>query len=120
MEREIAPESLGFYVPSMLLQPLVENSLKHGLREMVRGGFIRIRTALRNSRVLITVEDNGAGIPPERLDRVMELGIGLSNLDERLRAVYGKDYRFTVENRTEGGTKATLLLPPLTPQGGMS
>ncbi|MFQ6111148.1 MAG: sensor histidine kinase [Nitrospinota bacterium] len=117
VEKEIDPESLSCYVPSMLLQPLVENSLKHGLGGVVRGGFIRIKTAFENGRVLITVEDNGAGIPPERLERVMELGIGLSNLDERLKAVYGKDYRFTVENRPEGGTRATLLLLTLTPEG---
>ncbi len=117
VEKEIDPESLGFYVPSMLLQPLVENSLKHGLGGMVRGGFIRIKSVLKDGKVLITVEDNGAGISPERLERVMDLGIGLSNLDERLRAVYGADYRFTVENRPEGGTRATLLLPPLTPEG---
>ena len=71
----------------MLLQPIVENSLKHGLSAKLEGGEITIRTAMRDGRLVIEVEDNGVGIPEERMPQVYEDGIGISNVHERLRAL---------------------------------
>ena len=66
-ERDVAEDTLDMLVPSMLLQPLVENSIKHGLRSKVEGGTIRIRTYRTGSKLHLLVEDDGVGIPEEKL-----------------------------------------------------
>src|SRR3954469_17306273 len=77
--KQISPDTLNVIVPSMLLQPLVENSIKHGLSRKVGGGQITIRTALREGRALIEVADDGLGMTEERLEHALGGGIGLSN-----------------------------------------
>ena len=89
VEKQIAADTLDVIVPSMLLQPLVENSIKHGLSRKVGGGRITIKTALRNGRTLIEVVDDGLGMSEERLEQAFGGGIGLSNVNERLRTIYG-------------------------------
>src|SRR4051794_25828504 len=87
--KQISPDTLNVIVPSMLLQPLVENSIKHGLSPKVGGGRIAIRAARREHRVVIEVVDDGLGMTDERLRQAFEGGIGLSNVNERLRTIYG-------------------------------
>ena len=81
--------SLDVIVPSMILQPLVENSIKHGLSRKVGEGRITIRAAHRAGHVVIEVADNGVGMPSDRLESTAEHGIGLRNVNERLRVIYG-------------------------------
>src|ERR1700681_2584047 len=83
--KEIDEETLEDFVPSMLLQPMVENAIKHGLAPRLEGGQIHLRTRQSNGRLLIEIEDNGMGISPERLAAVYGGGIGISNVHERLR-----------------------------------
>jgi len=82
--KEIGAETLEIFIPSMLLQPVVENSLKHGLAPKVEGGKIHLRTSNRDGRLLIEIQDNGVGISEEKIAPcLMSRGIGLSNVRER-------------------------------------
>ena len=73
-ERDVAEDTLDMLVPSMILQPLVENSIKHGLSSKVEGGTIRIRTRRGGSRLCLTVEDDGVGIPEAKLATLLDHG----------------------------------------------
>ena len=109
--REVDPETLDMLVPSMLLQPIVENSIRHGLSSKVEGGTIRVRSRLAAGRLLITVEDDGIGIPEEKLANLFDLGIGVSNVNERLQVLYGDDYKMWVDSRLGEGTTTGIDLP---------
>jgi len=98
----------------MLLQPIVENALKHGLAAKLEGGTIVIRTVLRDGRLVIEIEDNGMGIPAERLAQVYQDGIGISNVQERLRVLYGGDFRMDISSREGEGTRIRIEMPELT------
>ena len=97
-------DTLEAFVPSMLLQPIVENSIKHGLAAKIEGGQITIRTSLLDGRLVIEVEDNGVGIPEDRMAQVYVDGIGISNVHERLRVLYGADFRMDISSREGAGT----------------
>ncbi len=112
--KEIGPETLDLIVPSMLLQPLVENSIKHGLSRKVGGGRITIRTARRGDRTLIEVQDDGLGMTQERLDEALQGGIGLSNVNERLRTIYGAGCTLRLTSTTGRGTVVSVEIPELT------
>jgi two-component system, LytTR family, sensor kinase len=100
-------------VPSMLLQPIVENSLKHGLAPKLEGGHIYIRTRSEDGRLVIEVEDNGIGIASVRLPQVYADGIGISNVHERLRVLYGDDFRMQISSREGQGTLIRIEVPEL-------
>jgi two-component system, LytTR family, sensor kinase len=115
--KELDPESLDVMVPSMLLQPLVENSIKHGLSSKIDGGSIYLRSRLSNSHLTIEVEDDGVGMgsaqllePPSGLG---EGGIGMANVAERLKVLYGEAARMTIDSRDGTGTLVRLRLPVL-------
>jgi two-component system LytT family sensor kinase len=110
-ERDIDPRTLDMLVPSMLLQPLVENSVKHGLSSKVEGGTIRIETRFLAGRLHILVEDDGVGIPEHKLARMLETGIGVRNVSERLKVLFGSDYRMWVDSKPGIGTKIAIELP---------
>jgi len=111
--REIAEEALEAFVPSMLLQPIVENCLKHGLASKLEGGRIRLRSTNHDGRLNIEIEDNGAGISEEKMPHVYVEGIGLSNVRERLRVLYGTDFRLEIESRSGEGTLIRIDIPEL-------
>ncbi|MBV8569935.1 MAG: histidine kinase, partial [Acidobacteriaceae bacterium] len=111
--KEIEPDTLDCLVPSMILQPIVENSIKHGLSTKVEGGMVRVRTWMDGSRLNICIEDDGVGIEQSRLDTLFESGIGVSNVNERLRVLFGADYRMTVESRPGQGTQTLIEIPEL-------
>jgi two-component system LytT family sensor kinase len=101
----------------MLLQPLVENSIKHGLSSKIDGGSIYLRSKLSDSHVTIEVEDDGVGMgsaqllePPAGFG---EGGIGMANVAERLKVLYGESARMTVDSRNGTGTLVRLRLPIL-------
>ncbi len=112
-EKDVAEDTLDMLVPSMLLQPLVENSIKHGLSSKVEGGTIRIRTRRGGSRVELLVEDDGVGIPEEKLATVLDQGIGVSNVHERLKVLFGNDYRMWIESQPGQGTRVLIEVPEL-------
>jgi two-component system, LytTR family, sensor kinase len=111
--KNVDQNTLDAFVPSMLLQPIIENSLKHGLAAKLAGGQITIRTSLNDGRLVIEVEDNGAGIPEERMPQVYVDGIGISNVHERLRVLYGNDFQLQISSRQGAGTLIHIEVPEL-------
>ena len=111
--KEVDPDTLDSLVPSMLLQPLVENSIRHGLASKVEGGTIRVRSGrLLGSLLQIVVEDDGVGIPEARLARMFEQGgIGVNNVNERLKVLYGDSYRMWIDSRPGEGTSTGIEIP---------
>jgi two-component system LytT family sensor kinase len=114
VDKQISSDTLDVIVPSMLLQPLVENSIKHGLSRKVGGGRITIRTLLRGGRAVIEVIDDGIGMTEERLERPFAGGIGLSNVNERLRTIYGVGCELKLSSSAGRGTCASVEIPLLT------
>ena len=111
--KHIEEETLEAFVPSMLLQPIVENCLKHGLAPKLDGGKIQLRTTNRDGRLHIEIEDNGVGISEEKMPHVYVEGIGLSNVRERLRVLYGTDFHLQIESRAGLGTLIKIDIPEL-------
>src|SRR5216684_3241654 len=115
--KELDPASLEVMVPSMLLQPLVENSIKHGLSSKIDGGSIFLRSLLSDSHLTIEVEDDGIGMASvqllERPTGLGEGGIGMANVAERLKVLYGDTARMTIDSRNGTGTLVRLRLPVL-------
>jgi two-component system LytT family sensor kinase len=111
--KEIDENTLDRMVPSMILQPIVENSIKHGLANKVEGGMVRLRTWLEGTRLNILVEDDGLGIPEAKLATLFESGIGVSNVNERLRVLFGAGYRMVVDSTPGQGTRTLIELPEL-------
>ena len=111
--KEIDPATVDRLVPSMMLQPLIENSIKHGLSSKVDGGTVRIRSRIENDRLYLSVEDDGVGIPETKLATLFEQGIGISNVNERLKVLYGNDYRMSIDSRPGHGTQTEIELPEL-------
>jgi len=113
VRKEISPDTTDVVVPSMILQPLVENSIKHGLSRKVGIGTIVIRSWRENARVLIEVEDDGMGFMMDRLDQPMASGIGLANVRERLRVIFGATYQLRLASEPGKGTTARIEIPEL-------
>jgi two-component system LytT family sensor kinase len=109
--REIDPATIDLLVPSMLLQPLVENSIRHGLANKVEGGTIRVRSRLSEGRLQILVEDDGVGIPEAKLAHLFEQGIGVSNVNERLKVLFADDYKMWIDSRPGEGTSTGIDIP---------
>jgi two-component system LytT family sensor kinase len=99
----------------MLLQPIVENCLKHGLAPKLGGGKIQLRTTTRDGRLHIEIEDNGVGISEEKMPHVYVEGIGLSNVRERLHVLYGTDFNLDIQSRSGEGTVIRIDVPALVP-----
>ena len=112
-EKDVSPDALDMMVPSMLLQPLVENSIRHGLSSKVEGGTIRICARRANDRLLLEIEDDGVGIPESKLAALLEGGIGVSNVNERLKVLFGKNYRMWIDSKPGEGTKISIDAPEL-------
>src|SRR5437870_28423 len=111
--KQISPDTLNVIVPSMILQPLIENSIKHGLARKVGEGRITIRSMLRDGHAIIEVDDDGLGMSEERLERAPGGGIGLSNVNERLRTIYGANYQLKLRSVPGEGTCASVEIPEL-------
>lgn len=116
--KEIAPETLDLVMPSMLLQPLIENSIKHGLEPRIGGGTVTLRSRVQGDRLVLEVEDDGVGMAPDR-DVASPLsglvrpgtGIGMRNVRERMEVLYGNDALLEMESRPGRGTRITLEMP---------
>ena len=112
--KEFDPASLDVVVPSMLLQPLVENSIKHGLGPKVEGGSIFLRSRVLDSRLIIEVEDDGVGMGGAQLEESSSwagMGIGMANISERLQVLYGDTARMTIDSHEGKGTLIRIRLP---------
>jgi sensor histidine kinase YesM len=97
-------------VPALILQPLIENAIRHGVALRSSGGRIAMAIWREGDRLRLRVRDNGPGLPPG-WDPERDLGIGLSNTRERLRQLYGVNQSFTVRSAPEGGVEVDIVLP---------
>ncbi len=113
VEKHIDAGSLDIVVPSMILQPIIENSIKHGLSRKVGEGRILIETSLRAGHAVIEIADNGVGMSADRLEATEEHGIGLRNVNERLRVIYGANYQLRLQSTPGQGTLARIEIPEL-------
>ena len=109
IECVLAPVTLGALVPSLLLQPLLENSIKHGTS---RPGRLRslVTAAKKGDELVLEIVDDGPGFPPDVLDGSRQ-GVGLANSRRRLEKLYGEAQRLRIANRPEGGAAVTVTLP---------
>ncbi len=114
---ETDPATLDRLVPSMLLQPIIENSIKHGLSSKVEGGTITLRTYLSGQRIHIEISDDGVGVEESKLATMFDSGIGVSNVNERLHVLFGDDYRMDVDSRPGEGTTTHIEFPDSTARG---
>ena len=113
VDMDIDDASLDVIVPSMILQPLIENSIKHGLGRKLGEGRITIRSRRERGHALIEVADNGVGIPANRMELTSESGIGLRNVNERLRVIYGANYQLRLQSVPGQGTSAYIEIPEI-------
>jgi two-component system, LytTR family, sensor kinase len=114
--KELQPASLDVMVPAMLLQPLVENSIKHGLAAKVEGGSVYLRSRIADAGLVIEVEDDGVGMAASQVhesNSTRGAGIGMANVSERLQVLYGDTARMTIDSRDGKGTLVRIRLPML-------
>ena len=109
IEMEIAPDTLDAKVPNMILQPLVENAIKHGLAPRSEGGKIEIGAVKNNGNLSLTVKDDGIGIPFNDTENLPE-GVGLSNTRRRLKHLYGDRHKFDLTSENKG-LRVNLTIP---------
>jgi len=119
VEKEIDPRTLEVMVPSILLQPLIENSIKHGLEPRIHGGTVTLRSKLEGDRVRIEVADDGVGMGnrPQSGIRREGAGIGMKNVQERLEVLYGDEAQFNVVSNPGRGTLVSIEIPANLPEG---
>lgn len=115
INRNIDPDTLDVLIPNMVLQPIVENAIKHGLSSKVDGGSITISSRLVEDAVVIEVADDGVGVPAARLNSVMTAGIGLSNVNERLLVIFGSQFELDFHSQQDVGTRVTIRIPDRAP-----
>jgi two-component system LytT family sensor kinase len=113
VEKEIDPRTLDILVPSILLQPLIENSIKHGLEPRLNGGTVTLRSRLEGNRVLIEVADDGVGMGNRPATALLRTGagIGMKNVQERLEVLYGNLAHFQIVSNPGRGTLVSIELP---------
>lgn len=107
---DIDPDTNRALVPSLILQPLAENALRHGIGRSVASGLVGISSRLENGFLKLIVFDNGAGLP-ENWQLKSSAGIGLANTAARLQQLYGENHRLDVRNRPEGGVEVVIVVP---------
>ncbi|WP_332666959.1 sensor histidine kinase [Aeromicrobium sp.] len=116
----VAPEVLSVTLPFLAIQPLVENAVRHGLEAKDGDGTVTVVALDEGVECVITIEDDGVGVEPDTVrdvlsGRTTSASVGLANVDERLRTVYGDEYGIVVETAPGHGTKVTVRLPKFHP-----
>ncbi|MDA8228263.1 MAG: histidine kinase [Desulfitobacterium hafniense] len=117
VKQEIPQTLMHAAIPRLSIQPLVENAVKHGITPKIGNGIINIRVEEKNSELHVEVKDDGMGIPTERLKDVLlpgvgsGNGVGMANVHERIRVMYGKEYGLVIESTAGAGTSVRMTLP---------
>jgi len=109
VEMDIDPDALTAMVPNLILQPIVENAVRHGVARQTAPGHITIRARRQGDRLIMTVEDNGPGLKANSNGS----GIGLRNTRARLEQFYGTDFSFDIANSAQRGASVTLDVPAI-------
>jgi len=113
VDEDIDARARGLLLPGLILQPLVENAVRHGISRKIGGGAVLIRAALDDETLSLTVRDTGAGIHAR--ESIYERGVGLRNVRDRLVKLYGPEYAPTISSATGQGTSVTLRIPVAPP-----
>lgn len=108
LRMDIAPDTLDARVPNLILQPLVENAIRHGLEPHARPGQIELSARRENGRLRLQVRDNGGGLPTHQ---PLEEGVGLANTRARLQQLYSDAHRFEFHNAPAGGLEVRVTIP---------
>lgn len=109
---DIDPDTLDAMVPNLILQPLVENAIRHGIGPLKQGGTINVHSARHLDRLILTIDDNGKGLEEKPANNKRNgNGIGLTNTKERLKQLYGANHKFTLRNGEKGGALVQLEIP---------
>ena len=112
---DIQEEILPYQTLNLLLQPLVENAIEHGIDLLEdRKGVIKITGRMDEEKIYLYVEDNGVGIEPELLASILEFktrGYGVRNVNERIKLFYGEEYKLQIESEVGVGTRTTITIP---------
>jgi signal transduction histidine kinase len=113
IQKQIDPGATDAFVPNLILQPLLENAIQHGVEQQARPGIIQLSARRQEDRLLLEVRDNGAGLPP---GQSLVEGVGLSNTRARLQQLYDGSHRFLCQNAPEGGFVVSVTIPFRTSQ----
>jgi LytS/YehU family sensor histidine kinase len=114
IEVEVEEQALGAMVPTLLLQPVIENSIKHAISKSVDGGVIRIAARIEEGRLQLSVADNGPGATLQQLsesDSALSGGVGISNVRNRLQQIYGNEHQLRFDNAASGGLLVRMSIP---------
>lgn len=115
--KEVDETLLGYQVPVLTLQPLVENAIKHGILPKMGNGTVKISVSRSGTDMLVEISDDGVGIPEETLAKVFQpgfgsgSGVGLSNVSARLKSLFGAEYGLKLESRVGKGTRVSFRVP---------
>lgn len=118
VHKEEDPLALRHPIPNLILQPLVENAVRHGISRKIGPGTVTIEASLHNGYLRLRVTDDGTGMAPDDLAGAYERGIGLRNIRDRLLRLYGPDVRPEIHSTPDAGTSVTLDLPVSTSAAG--
>ena len=110
IEFDIDPATTKALVPNLILQPLTENALRHGIGRTADSGMVGISSAIMDDHLRLTVYDNGAGLPDD-WQMKGSTGIGLANTAARLQQLYDDNHQFDIRNRDGGGVEVVILMP---------
>ncbi|MDD3402257.1 MAG: histidine kinase [Hespellia sp.] len=129
VEMQITEDAMQFKMIGFVLQPFIENSILHGLDIAKKGGIIRITGAIDGGKLCLTVADNGFGMSEEKLFELKQKmeenktekykgfnGIGVTNIIQRLKMVYGEEFKYHIESEPGKGTTVTLIIPERMPE----
>jgi len=118
-EFDVEESCLSYYCNKITLQPIIENAIYHGLDRMVDEGKIKIGIHEKGDDILFTVEDNGVGMTPEQCRNILQkepgsqTGIGIKNVNDRIRICFGEAYGLKIESEPDVGTKVIISMPKL-------
>lgn len=124
-EIEAEEKVLQYKTIKLILQPLIENAIYHGIEYMVDEGFIKVSVKEEYDKLLFTVEDNGLGIEPHKIKNLLKQesikgngsGVGVRNVHQRVQLTFGKEYGLSIESELEQGTKVKIYLPIMKDEG---
>lgn len=114
---DVDPDCLGYYCNKITLQPIIENSINHGLDLMVEEGRIDVRVRFDGEDIVFSVQDNGVGMGPEQLEAIMQngptdrTGIGIKNVNDRLKIYFGRNYGLSITSEPDVGTCVEIRMP---------
>ena len=107
---DIARETLNVRIPNLILQPIVENAIRHGIAPYADGGNLRIASRLEKDSIVVEILDSGPGFVSD-VERLFEKGFGLKNTRDRLYYLYGEQNLLVLENAAEGGARVCIRIP---------